>query len=155
MEWILTAFIVCISLLCGCLLGMTQFSVKELRHVAKNHKLNSLHKDWIRTELTHAGQRKGCDTGNGTAMTAKRRFSNNVQGNTISSGLWECTPGGFAVKNRANTETVYILFGKAIITDEDGTQHVLVPGTFHTLPKGWSGRWDIVQTLRKLYIITL
>ena len=38
-------------------------------------------------------------------------------------------------------------------TDADGAEQVLVPGSVVTLPKGWSGRWDITETLRKAYVI--
>ena len=38
------------------------------------------------------------------------------------------------------------------ITDADGTVHELVPGVVMVLPLGWSGRWDITETLRKLYV---
>ena len=62
--------------------------------------------------------------------------------------------GGFPVTNRGNTETVYIISGKGTITDQDGTKTKLEPGTFHTLPTGWTGRWDIEEKLRKMYVIT-
>jgi uncharacterized cupin superfamily protein len=50
---------------------------------------------------------------------------------------------------------VYIISGTGTITDAaDGKTHALAPGTWHTLPTGWSGRWDVTSTLRKLYILT-
>ena len=44
-------------------------------------------------------------------------------------------------------------FGLATISDADGTSHRVVPGTVVVLPKGWSGRWDIHETVRKLYVV--
>ena len=51
------------------------------------------------------------------------------------------------------SEVAQIVKGKGTITDTDGTEHVLVPGAVVTLPKGWSGRWDLTETLRKVYVI--
>ncbi|MFT5048300.1 MAG: putative cupin superfamily protein, partial [Porticoccaceae bacterium] len=54
---------------------------------------------------------------------------------------------------RPNTEVATILSGKAIITDANGTERTLVEGSVVTLPKGWTGRWDVVETTRKVYVI--
>ena len=75
-------------------------------------------------------------------------------GNTNGAGVWECAPGGFPVVNRPSTETVLILKGKGRITNADGSKVELTPGMWHTLPTGWTGRWDIDEPLRKLYVIT-
>jgi hypothetical protein len=45
--------------------------------------------------------------------------------------------------------------GKGVITDADGNGQSLLPGSVVTLPKGWSGRWDITETLRKVYVIVV
>ena len=47
------------------------------------------------------------------------------------------------------------MHGRGTLTDKaDGRKTELVPGTWHTLPTGWSGRWDITETLRKMYVLT-
>ena len=70
----------------------------------------------------------------------------------IKCGVWECTPGGWTIEDRPNTEIIHVLKGAARLTDADGTVHDLVAGSAHVLPKGWSGRWDITETVRKLYV---
>jgi len=106
---------------------------------------------WSTMELPDNGERAGYDTKT-IPMTKHQSFTS--IGNLIDAGLWESTPGGFAIKNRKDTETIYILSGTATITDEDdGTKHELCTGSWHTFPTGWSGRWDITSTLRKLYIL--
>jgi len=87
-------------------------------------------------ELEPAGVRAGADSGNG-----------------IDVGIWECTPGGWPIEDRPNTEVCSIVSGSGVITDADGTKRQLEAGTVLTLPKGWSGRWDITSTLRKVYVI--
>ena len=99
--------------------------------------------------MKDAGLRAGADSGN--PLTSVTSFNS---GNNQAIGLWMCEPGGFPVTNRPNTETVYIISGKATIANADGPKHLLVPGSFHTLPTGWSGRWDVTETIRKLYILT-
>ena len=97
--------------------------------------------------LKDGGQRAGADTGPDTAMTMVKGFE--------KSGLWSCSPGGFPVKNRPTTETVLILSGAATITnDADGSKVYLRAGSWHVLPTGWSGRWDVTEQLMKLYVIT-
>ena len=99
-------------------------------------------------ELEPAGVRAGADSGN--PETSAREISS---GNGIDVGVWECTPGGWPVENRPNTEVCSIVSGTGVITDADGTKRQLEPGSVLTLPKGWSGRWDITSTLRKVYVI--
>lgn len=98
--------------------------------------------------LDPAGVRQGADSGN--PEMAVREISSN---NGIEVGVWECRPGGWAMTNRPNTEICSIVSGKGVITDADGTKRPLEAGTILTLPKGWSGRWDILETLRKVYVI--
>jgi len=97
--------------------------------------------------LEPTGPRAGADVG--TPVTAARVLHD---AGPVQVGVWECTPGGWSITNRPNTEIVHILRGEATITDEDGTVRTLVPGTAVVLPLGWSGRWDITATIRKLYV---
>ena len=98
--------------------------------------------------LTPAGQRAGADSGDPQVASATI-----YKGDGISVGVWECTPGGWPIENRADCETATIVSGKGQITDADGSVRALEAGTVVTLPKGWSGRWDITETLRKVYVI--
>ena len=102
----------------------------------------------LTTELIDWGQRAGADSG-------EPRMSGRIfyEGNGIQVGVWECTPGGWAIEERPDHETVQILAGRARLTDGDGTSVELTSGDVLTLPKGWSGRWDILETVRKLYVI--
>ena len=102
----------------------------------------------LTAELDDWGPRSGADSGE--PLMSGRIF---YEGNGIQVGLWECTPGGWAIQNRPDHETVQILAGRARLTDSDGTSVELTSGDVLTLPKGWSGRWDILETVRKLYVI--
>ena len=47
---------------------------------------------------------------------------------------------------------MHVLRGAARITDADGAVRELVAGSVVVLPVGWSGRWDITETIRKVYV---
>lgn len=99
--------------------------------------------------LTAAGQRAGADSGD--PQLHVRTVAPDAPGNT---GVWECQPGGWAVADRTDTEVCYVLSGTATITDDaTGHEHALHPGDLLVLPPGWSGRWDVTHTLRKVYAI--
>ena len=98
-------------------------------------------------DLPATGPRAGADRGEPQTRT-RVLFDHGP----VNCGVWECTPGGWAIEDRPNTEIVHILLGAATITDADGTVHELTAGSAHVLPKGWSGRWDISETIRKLYV---
>lgn len=91
-------------------------------------------------ELTPIGQRDGADQGD-PQVSAQVIFREGPK------------PGGWPIVDRGDTETATIVSGSGTITDADGTEHALVAGSVVTLPKGWSGRWDITETLRKVYVI--
>jgi uncharacterized cupin superfamily protein len=98
--------------------------------------------------LLPRGQRPGADSGDPQVSSVA---IHNADG--IHVGVWECAPGGWPIQNRQDCETATIVSGKGRITDADGTIWPLETGTVITLPKGWSGRWDITETLRKVYVI--
>jgi len=102
----------------------------------------------LTAELDGWGPRAGADSG--APVMSGRIF---YEGNGVQVGVWECTPGGWAIENRPDHETVQILSGRARLTDADGASVELSAGDVLTLPKGWSGRWDILETVRKLYVI--
>ncbi len=99
-------------------------------------------------ELSPVGPRQGADRGD-PQVSAKVIF----QDDSIQVGVWECTPGGWPIVDRGDTEVATIVSGKGTITDVDGTEQVLGPGSVVTLPKGWSGRWDLTENLRKVYVL--
>lgn len=103
----------------------------------------------IADQLTPAGQRAGADSGDPQLRTLVAEHQ--AQGNI---GFWECQPGGWPVVDRQDTEVAYILSGAGTISD-DATDitYDIVAGDLLVLPVGWSGRWDISETVTKVYVI--
>ncbi|MGK3122847.1 cupin domain-containing protein [Candidatus Pantoea formicae] len=99
--------------------------------------------------LTSAGQRAGADQGD--PQIALQTLAPDATG---SLGIWECQPGGWPVHNRPDTEFTFIISGVAKLTDEKTGEVVeITGGDLVILPPGWSGRWDIIEPVRKVYAI--
>lgn len=99
--------------------------------------------------LTPAGQRAGADSGD--PQIATQRLAPDAVGNL---GIWECLPGGWPVVDRPDTEFTYIISGRAILTDDSSGEAIEIGGgDLVILPPGWTGRWDIIEPVRKVYAI--
>ena len=48
-----------------------------------------------------------------------------------------------------------MLAGEGSVDDADGTRHRFGAGDLVTLPRGWSGRWDVTsaETLHKVWVV--
>jgi hypothetical protein len=102
-----------------------------------------------RASLPNAGVRAGADSGDpqvGVVTLAPEALGN--------IGIWECQPGGWSVLDRIDTEVAYIISGSADLTDARTRKRINVTcGDVVILPPGWSGRWDVRETIRKVYVI--
>ena len=96
------------------------------------------------------GPRTGADSGD---PRISGRIFFGTDGGSVEVGVWACTPGGWAIVDRPDTETVQILSGRARLTDDSGRAAELGPGDVLVLPRGWSGRWDVLEPVRKLYVV--
>jgi uncharacterized protein len=70
-----------------------------------------------------------------------------------STGIWECDPGPSRWKLDGEGELIHVVKGRMTCTADDGTVTEIGPGDSFTFPPGWSGQWDIHETLRKVYAI--
>ena len=69
------------------------------------------------------------------------------------SGVWECTPGRFESARKGDNELMHFIAGEGTITSSDGSVHQIRPGVVLVAPDGWSGIWEIRETVRKVYTI--
>src|SRR4051812_41770550 len=70
----------------------------------------------------------------------------------LSAGIWECTAGpSYWVQNE--NEVIQVLSGRMTVTIDGGEAVELGAGDLAVFPKGWSGTWDIHETIRKVYAI--
>lgn len=112
--------------------------------------MTTLPANYLSERLQPHGVHKLADPSS-TPMVSTKLFP---PGNTDGAGLWECSPGTWHI-TRATTETFLVLAGRATLTEADGSVRVrLEPGVWHTTPAGWSGRWEVHETTRKLFVLT-
>lgn len=105
------------------------------------------------------------DTVTSDAGTHKPKATATTEGTTESSltvwesaegiraGVWEVTPGTFASTRPDYHETCQIVSGRATITEPDGTQFEIGPGSLFITPEGWEGTWEVHETLRKSWVV--
>jgi uncharacterized cupin superfamily protein len=68
--------------------------------------------------------------------------------------VWACDAGVYPRVKDKRGSFMYLLEGAGTIVDDDGTAHELTPDSVLILPFGWSGHWNITQTVRKVYVHT-
>ena len=72
---------------------------------------------------------------------------------TAEAGIWECNEGRFTSDRSAFAEVCFIISGRAdIVSDADGVTKSVGPGDLFVLPRGWTGTWEIQETVRKIYV---
>ena len=90
-----------------------------------------------------------CDTGQPTQRTWHHFTSEDEK---LFVGLWEAEPGCWKI-NYTENEFCQILEGKSILRDGDGNEHPLAAGDNFTIPAGFAGEWEVLETTRKIYVI--
>ena len=71
----------------------------------------------------------------------------------FETGIWECTPGSWPSARDGYEEVCTYLSGAGVVTDADGTEHVIAPGVTMVFRDGWRGSWTLTETTRKVYSI--
>ncbi len=73
-------------------------------------------------------------------------------GQQFFSGIWESTPGKWAV-DYVEEEFCALVRGKVILTDANGHAETFEEGDAFIIPAGFKGSWETVEAVRKLYVI--
>jgi len=73
-------------------------------------------------------------------------------GNGADVGIWECTPGPSRWTLETN-ELVHVVAGSMTVRADGGEPTDVAAGDVVLFPRGWTGTWDIHETLRKVYAI--
>jgi uncharacterized protein len=68
------------------------------------------------------------------------------------AGVWESTPGRWRVRYTEN-EFCHITRGRVRIEDGAGNHWSFGPGASFVIPTGFSGVWNVIEPLSKLYVI--
>ena len=74
-----------------------------------------------------------------------------AEGNLIT-GTWECEPGTLKLDLNL-TEFCHLLKGHWVLTSESGQVTEIKAGDSWVFPNGWKGTAEVVETVRKVYIV--
>lgn len=79
-----------------------------------------------------------------------------IAGDGISAGsiaAWSCDRDGFTYDSIPAAEAAFLLEGVARLTDaRTGEVTVVKTGEGYRLPAGWSGTWEALEPVRKIYL---
>jgi uncharacterized cupin superfamily protein len=84
------------------------------------------------------------------------RVATLFQGKELRVSIFESTPAKTNHRKRPTDvdEFVYVLSGKLILTETNGTKHEYRPGDSLVLPIGYSGTWEMQGNYRELVVET-
>jgi uncharacterized cupin superfamily protein len=98
--------------------------------------------------LSSDGPRAGA-----TAGTPEESSHEIYSDDRVQLGVWECTPGEFPTEKKGISEHMHILAGDATLHGDDGSAVELRPGVSIVATDGFTGRWVIRETVRKIYTV--
>jgi len=67
-------------------------------------------------------------------------------------GVWQCTPGTWCCEV-IKDEFFYVLAGRSVYTEDDGTVTEITAGMTCAFPAGWKGDCTVMKTVRKVYMV--
>jgi len=85
----------------------------------------------------------------------KFRVATLFAGEELNVSVFESTPAKTDHRNRPLDvdEFVYVLSGKLILTEQDGTVQEFTPGQAVVLPRGYDGTWEMQGNYREIAIV--
>lgn len=83
------------------------------------------------------------------------RVATLYSGPQLRVSIFECTPARTDHRTRPTDvdEFVYVLSGKLILTEPNGTAHEFLPGDALVLPIGYTGTWEMQGNYRELVVL--
>jgi uncharacterized cupin superfamily protein len=85
----------------------------------------------------------------------KMRVAALFEGKELRVSIFESTPAKTNHRTRPTDidEFVYVLSGKLILTEPNGTVHEYRPGDSLVLPAGYTGTWEMQGNYRELVVV--
>lgn len=71
----------------------------------------------------------------------------------IRTGVWEATEGKTISIKGETFEFCHILSGRCEIAEDGGESHVFGPGDSFVMRPGFTGTWNTLETVRKIFVI--
>ncbi|MEH6581618.1 MAG: cupin domain-containing protein [Halioglobus sp.] len=84
----------------------------------------------------------------------KQTDSGFFEAGNLFAGTWECEPGTMKL-DLDLTEFCHLLQGHWILTSESGQVTEIRAGDSWVFPRGWKGTAEVVETVRKVYLMMI
>ncbi|MBB5042395.1 cupin domain-containing protein [Shinella fusca] len=68
-------------------------------------------------------------------------------------GTWECTPYAETLAYPESSEFCVVISGRVALTNPNGSIEEFGAGDCYIVPKGFEGRFEVLETLRKIYVL--
>jgi hypothetical protein len=83
------------------------------------------------------------------------RVASLFEGTELRVSIFESTPAKTDHRTRPTDvdEFVYVLSGKLVLTEPNGTVHEYLPGDALVLPVGYTGTWEMQGNYRELVVL--
>ena len=79
---------------------------------------------------------------------------NHYESDGVSSGLWDCETGAWRIAFASGKdEFFHVISGRIRITDEAGAACEFGPGDACVIPAGFTGLFEVLEPVRKHYVI--
>jgi hypothetical protein len=100
------------------------------------------------TDLTVAEDSFGKEIG----APSKQTENNFFEQDGMYAGTWQCEPGVMEL-DLDITEFCHLLSGHWVLTSQSGVVTEIKAGDSWIFPKGWKGKSEVKETVRKVYMI--
>lgn len=70
----------------------------------------------------------------------------------LYTGEWEATPGKWRI-SYAEWEYIHIISGRCVLAGDDGSVTEAGPGDAFVVEPGFTGTWEVLETVRKHWVI--
>jgi uncharacterized cupin superfamily protein len=70
----------------------------------------------------------------------------------LSAGEWEASIGKWRIAY-AEWEYVQVISGRCVLAGDDGTTIAAGPGDSFVIEPGFTGTWEVMETMRKRWVI--
>jgi uncharacterized cupin superfamily protein len=87
----------------------------------------------------------------GDPVTSVQNYFTDATGQYFA-GVWESTVGKWRVRY-TESEFCAILQGKCVLTEDGGKAETFTKGDSFVIPSGFTGTWETVEPVKKLYAI--
>ncbi|SDI07292.1 cupin domain-containing protein [Alloyangia pacifica] len=88
----------------------------------------------------------------GSAQPVERGAIELSDGET-TGGIWEATPYAESFDNYPFHEMAHVISGRVVITPAGGEAQSFGPGDTYLMEKGFTGTFEVTETLRKFYFV--